>query len=351
MDGSGSQRRALLAESLALLAVVGLLEVGTRLALWRLAPPALPRLFESPLTTGKYLAFVAHAPQRRPLDVLVMGLSPMLRVDPWLLDESIRERRGTGATTFNFATPLHWVALDRRLLEEVILPVEPPRVIVYGVTPINLLLERTNDATDAVVRELPVYGAHRGPPAMRLRAAVFEQVALLRYRDVVLQRIVMRRDDPEQHWVDLALTTDEAGRIHPTGWDAVDWEVKELWPIEKAYRERYRDFDAIMERTPLFDHLTEIGHLCGARGIRLVVLNSPVHPMFMELLPRGRRDYRRFVARLRDASRRAGALYFDPAGHGIGSPDLFRDTHHHNQKGFAWLTDRLAAFLVRTRLL
>jgi hypothetical protein len=80
-------------------------------------------------------------------------------------------------------------------------------------------------------------------------------------------------------------------------------------------------------------------------------MNNAVHPKFLEMLPSGRADYDRFVARVREIAQQEEVPFFDSAPGGIGAPELFQDTHHHNERGARWLTGQLADFCVREGLL
>jgi hypothetical protein len=78
-----------------------------------------------------------------------------------------------------------------------------------------------------------------------------------------------------------------------------------------------------------------------------VLLNNAVHPLFNQLLPQGRADYDRYLFRLRNTASKAHVRLCEPAADGIGPPELFQDTHHHNTRGSVWLTEQLTACLVQ----
>jgi hypothetical protein len=82
-----------------------------------------------------------------------------------------------------------------------------------------------------------------------------------------------------------------------------------------------------------------------------MLLNNAVHPLFNQLLPHGRADYDRYLFRLRNVATEAHVPLCEPAPDGIGAPELFQDTHHHNQRGALWLTEQVAACLAASGLL
>lgn len=344
MQPASDDRRQLIAEWTLTLLLIVLVEVVVRIQLGRMTPRPVPTLLPGPVTNAKYVAYRDQADER-PLDVLVMGASPMLRVDPLQLGPALAVD-GTGpASAFNLSAPAHWVELDRRLLDGVVLPLRKPRVIVYGILPLHLLIEQTPEETESWLAAAPIHRAYARTPAARLYGALLQHLVLLEYRTPIVERLVLRRPPEDDYWNTLARTTDAVGNIRETGWETAAWKVDFLWPTEELYQQQLRDFDGLMRRTHLFRHLKALADLCRARGIRLVVLNHAVHPKFLELLPHGQRDQRRFVRRLRATVRAAHVAYFDPTGDGMGRREWFRDTHHLNEVGGVWLTDEIARFV------
>jgi len=120
---------------------------------------------------------------------------------------------------------------------------------------------------------------------------------------------------------------------------------------ERSRRQRFEDFDGVLRKTLLFDHLTDFARYCHQHGIELVLLNNPVHPFFLQVLPHERQDYDRYLARLRQTAAQAHAYLFEPAPDGIGPPDLYGDTVHHDDAGGAWLTAQLADYLIDNHLI
>ena len=83
----------------------------------------------------------------------------------------------------------------------------------------------------------------------------------------------------------------------------------------------------------------------------MVLLSQPVHPLFLEMVPRGRHDYDRYLTLLRDAAARANVRVFEPIPDGLGPPEWYQDTVHHDAAGGAWLTNELANYLIHSGLL
>jgi hypothetical protein len=142
MGNSGRARlRLLIAEVALTLLLVAAVEGGFRYYLAQHQATLLPAIFPSPLTTGKYLAYRQLPAQPVPLEILLMGMSQMMRVSAGQLSEQLAERYRRPVRAFNFAAPSHTVEYDRRILQDVLLPLKPPRVLIYGVIPTNVFME------------------------------------------------------------------------------------------------------------------------------------------------------------------------------------------------------------------
>jgi hypothetical protein len=307
----------------------------------------LPRLFGSSVTSGKFLAFrraTGHGPAP---EVLLMGMSQMMRVNAQALGAALAAHGARPTSVFNFAAPFHSIAYDERLLRDLVLPVTSPTVIVYGVTPQALLNETiTDDSIDQVASRFPVFGMYTGSPGRRLAGFATLHLNLLLYRDVMRERIVNGR------W-----TSDPLGQQARDVTDAGDMRllpeshpVLDLNPFERRNQKLFADFDSVLRRSHLFDHLEALAAFCAAHGIRLVVVNQPVHPLFLKMLPHGRQDYDRYLAALRAVAARSGTLLFEPIAEGIGPAELYQDTVHHNPAGGAWLTSEVARYLIDNRV-
>jgi hypothetical protein len=337
--------RFLVAEIGIPLLLVCALDLGFHWYVARTPALPVPQLFTSPITSGKLLAFWER--ERQPaLDVLLLGMSQMMRVSGEQLQAALAERTQRPVSTFNFSGPFHCFALDQRLLRSVVLPRTKPAVVVYGLMPLALLNERSAAQVDSWVDGFPVFDLYTGSPAERLRGFLLMHVDLLQYREVI-------RD---------ALTT-------PVGWKGEGFgqptranacgdtpllsehePVRALSAWERDYQRELAQFDRVLLSTRLFDHLAEFARFCKEQGIELVLLSNPMHPLFLEILPGGRRDYDRYLALLRQAAARAQIRLFEPAADGIGPADLYTDTVHHDAAGGAWLTEELARYLAENRL-
>ena len=139
MSRPSSPRRLLILEIALPLLLLGGLELGVRWYANRGPQPLLPRFFPFPITTAKYLAYRAAADRSLPIDVLLMGMSPMLRVNAGDLEATLAGRVGSPVHVFNFSAPLQTAGFNLRLLRDVLVRLDQPHLVVYGVMPINLL--------------------------------------------------------------------------------------------------------------------------------------------------------------------------------------------------------------------
>src|SRR5262245_53250779 len=169
------------------LLVVALCEVGFRWYVARTPEMPLPKLFaQLPMPAGKFYALRARAEHLPTLDVVLMGLSPMMRVSGEQLEAALSEKLRRPITVFNYAGSIQSVAFDERLLREVIMPIAKPRIVVYGLTPLSMSNERlTTKKTDQMWESQPVFGVYTGSPAARLRGFLTMHIALLEYREVL----------------------------------------------------------------------------------------------------------------------------------------------------------------------
>lgn len=323
-------------------------EVAVRWYVHHDQTPLLPRFFPFPITTGKYLAYEELAASATPLDVLLMGMSPMLRINAGGLARELTTALQRPVHAFNFAAPLQTVAYNERLLVDLLLKMKKPRVIVFGLMPINLLQNESPAKTASLVRSTPAFMAHDGTVAGRVYKWVVDHVYLIRYRELLRDRLFVPSASEPNEWLRMAQTTDALGDIP---FDAPAAPVTKLTAWEGDYRRDFAAFDEIMRTTPLFDHIADFAHQCAEADIALLLVNNAVHPLFNQLLPRGRADYDRYLFRLRNVATEAQVSLCEPAPDGIGAPELFQDTHHHNQSGSVWLTEQIAACLQQSGLL
>lgn len=333
-----SHTRRLVAEVGLAVLLVALADVGVGYYASLPDAPLLPSFFPFPIASVKYVRYRELSRRGQDVDVLLMGLSPMLRVDARRLGEILHEDDGIEVRAFNFATPGHWVLLDQELLERVLLPLDRPRVIAYGVLPLNLLLERDRKATEEHVAGLPVFDLYRGTPASWLEEMLLNDVAILRYRESIAEHLSRSWTEPPYGWLRMSKQTDEFGDIH---FPARPSAVRSLTRAEEAYARNFRSFDERIRSGLLVRHLKDFAEFCRARDIRLVIVNTPVHPLFMSMLPHGKKDYQRFMLTTRRAAANARVPFCNPAG-GSPDPNLFRDTHHANEPGARWLTTEVA---------
>jgi hypothetical protein len=340
--------RLLILEIVLPLLLLGLAEVGFRAIISHLPNAPLPTLLPYPVASGKYLSYRNLADRDEPLDVLLMGMSQMLRANMGIVRQTIARETGRQILGFNFAAPLQSVEFNRRLLEDVLVPIKPPRVLVHGILPKNMLFEERPDQVDRMTQSLPVFAMHSGTPAARFQDLLFGFSQLLEYREVIRDTLARTRPPQIEFWVKLGRRSDQYGDV-ALNVPVVPVPALNVW--EKQFIERFSKFDDLMQRTQLFDHLADLARTCRAHGIQLVLLNNAIHPLALQELPHGADDYARFVAALQATADALGVPFLNPAPGGIGEPNLFQDTVHHNVAGTKWLSERIAHFLLERGLI
>ncbi len=327
------------------LLLLAAVEMGFRSYVARPGAALMPRLFQSQLTTAKYLGYRQLAAQGPPLDVMLMGMSQVMRVRAAELSAHLEARHGLRITAFNFAAPAETVAYDQRLLGDILLPLKKPRIIVYGIIPTNLLMDVSPERTAEWIRAWPIFAlsASTSPSAWLQRALTY-RVDLLLYREAIRELLA-----PGPGQVDpmlrAALATDGRGDT------PILFKQRKVATRLNAWERRlvpqFADFDRLVRDTPLFANIERLAAFLRERDIQLVVMNNPVSPIYLDLLPGGLDDYRMFVGQLGGAAARAQVPFFNPVPDGSGDPQLYSDATHHNEAGVAWITGELAEFLVR----
>jgi len=284
--------------------------------------------------------------------VLLRGMSQVMRVGAGERSRRLEEHYGRPITTFNFAAPAHTVEFDRRVLQDIVLPLKPPRVVVYGLVPQNLLAEQDPERTDATIRPVPAFTLFDGTPGAWLRRTALDHSTLLLYREVIQARLSSGRklfgDHHVNAWVQIARQTDSFGDTPAPVEGRNNPEMLNTW--ERNLPKRFKHFDVLLANTALFANIGRLSAFCRERGIRLVLAVNDVNPLYFFVLPRGRDDYQRFIDQVRFAAETAGVPLFLPAD-GVGDPKLFVDTTHHNLAGMRWVTDELAKFLIAKHVL
>ena len=266
----------------------------------------------------------------------------MLRLSAAGLTEILSDD-GAVRAAFNFAAPLDTVEFDRHLLRDVIVPLNKPKLVLYGLIPTNLPMERSAAQIEAEVSAYPVFTVYAPTPAALLHRFVLHDVDLpWRMR----RHLFTTKEQASLLWMKTAR------RITASGDTPVPFPgARGPSELGRDERERltklFRDFETQMTSSPLFANLASFASTCTAAGVRLAILINPVHPLYLELLPHGAADLERFHAKLRETAAKLGLPLFEPGEEGLGAPDLYVDATHHNQAGMDWLTDEVGGFLRR----
>jgi len=340
--------RLLIIEIVLPIVLLCLADFGFHAVISRSPNAPLPRVLPYPVASGKYLAYRHLADRDEALDVLLMGMSQMMRANMGIVRETVARDTGRQILGFNFAAPLQSVEFNRRLLEDVLIPIKPPRVLVHGFLPKNLLFEETPNQVERMTRSLPIFAMHAGTPAARVENLLFGFSELLEYREVIRDTLARTAPPEIEFWVKLGRRTDPYGDV---ALNVPVVPVAALNPWEKQLIRRFAEFDDLMQTTALFDHIGDLARTCREHGIQLVLLNNAVHPLALQELAHGGDDYARFMAALQGAADAQGVPLFNPAPGGIGEPHLFQDTVHHNAAGTKWLSEQIGHFLSERGLL
>jgi hypothetical protein len=180
-----------------------------------------------------------------------------------------------------------------------------------------------------------------------LRGFAMMHLTLWQYREVIHDALVLPVGWKTPPFGVQARAANAAGDIPLL---TVHQPVQGLQFYELSHRTRFKDFDAVLHNTLLFDYLVQFAAFCRQHGIELVLVNNPVHPLFMDVLPHGRQDYDRYLARLRAVAAQAHVRLFEPVPDGIGPPDLYQDIVHHDPAGGTWLTGEVGRYLIDSHL-
>jgi hypothetical protein len=277
----------------------------------------------------------------------------MMRVSAGELSRRLEDHYERPITTFNFAAPAHTVEFDRRVLQDIVLPLKPPRVVVYGIIPQNLLAEQDPETTDETIRPVAAFTLFEGTPASWLRRTALDHSTLLLYREVIQDRVASLKktisENTVEAWVKEARPTNTFGDTPAPVVGRSNPELLNAW--ERNLPKRFKRFDALLRDSALFANIGRLAAFCRQRGIRLVLASNDVNPLYLYILPKGREDYQRFLEQVRFAAETAGVPLFSPTADGVGDPALFVDATHHNLAGMRWVTEKLAEFLVAQRVI
>jgi len=235
------------------------------------------------------------------------------------------------------------------LLRDIVLAEqEPPRLIIYGVMPLNLLLESAAMHTEKRTRGLPGFRFHEASAGARLRAQVLRRLRIFLYRDVIRDSLIgtKPRIDP---WAKRASSFDDRGDLPPTLERPSPTALKG-WEVAK-YQEKLKNFLNLLVSGPFADNLGALASFCREHGTRLLLVNTAVSPFFLELLPHGRADYDIFVQRMAAVAAANGVSFLDMSGPDLGAPADFVDSHHLNRKAALRATEKIADFVLTQGLL
>jgi len=121
--------RRLLGEIGVPLLLLGALDLGFGCCVTGHGVP-LPRLFGGdPITAGKFLALRERNLHPPTLDVLLLGTSPMMRVDGQQLEAALGERAQQPVRVFKFSAPYHSFAYGMGASSAASIPARPAHAL------------------------------------------------------------------------------------------------------------------------------------------------------------------------------------------------------------------------------
>lgn len=300
----------------------------------------MPKLFKTSLATGKYLAFIDAVAGGETIDTVYTGMSPMMKIEAERVDAALA-REGVPSRGFNFSAPLGGPYFALPLVARIVSQVTTPRLIVHGLMPLDVILEPRNEKRVEALRRLPVFSFHLGGVRARINEFLLMRVPIVQYREVIADWIA-RVPPQEDMWNVKARNAD--------AWGALEFLPRQpptkLSKKELEYQRKLKSFRKRVGQAAAFRRAGTLAHWSKKNEIDLVIMNTPVHELFFEMLPRGRKDYELFVLQLHRVGEKAGAPVFDPFGAEPAPHDFFLDTHHYSEKGSRWLEAELAKFLV-----
>lgn len=311
-------------------------EAGARMAESRLA--------DSSVDAAGWPTLVAATQARQiidhePVDLLFAGSSIMLHaVDPSRFTEL------TGITSYNAGMNSFPIRLTETWLLDFVEPRLSPHTVVLGISSFEL--------NDVGMRQATNYEAFATSPGWEaitggrsgflyvLDGVLDERSVLWRYRST------MR--DPVELWRTLAhgATFVPSDRLAPDGaW--VHDPALEGYRIDADTFETVRtgSFDPWSVGGPGIDSLRRIGTTLADRGVRLIILSTPVYgPDYVELHPQGEADLESYRAAVQAVATEVEAEYID-AEHLYRTTEVFRDLMHLSPSGRERFTLYLADLL------
>jgi len=265
-------------------------------------------------------------------DCIFLGSSMVVRgLDPARIRVVTAEQGGHPLECFNFGL-FALNATGAGVIAEILAARYHPRLLVYGTS-----------FRDYV----PELGAPVHGPWTDYRTGRFSLAGALIDHSALYRHYLTYRDFGRVHyWADRKTRAEFDERVTPEGfWPRHETEKVDGRPREHIYKEMYRALAAFSMDSQERAGLQRVLGL-RRRGTPLLVLEMPVPPTCITMLPRGDDDYRAFLRAVEGDAAREGVPFWTTTALDLVPANGWADFFHLNQEGAAvfsdWVGRRLA---------
>lgn len=277
------------------------------------------------------LARLYAAQRAGSLDCVFLGSSVVYRgIDPAIVAQSYQATAGQPIHCFNFGVS-GLSATAAAGLAEIVVEQFHPALLVYGTT--------AHDYASALDAETVI----EDTPWVRYQLGEPDAEGWLVDHSLALRYWLVYRDWMKPYYArSLRSSAQEEAQIRPDGFNPRQGTVLDAQGQlpAKAARRLARDY-ARYTRSPRQEQGLERLLALSTRGVRVVVVEMPVHPRMKDYFPHGAQDYQAFVETVGPAVERRGATWWRSAA---DIPDTgWYDLGHLNGEGAARLSEWLGA--------
>ncbi len=287
---------------------------------------------------------------RRPPDVMILGSSRALRgVDPTVLEETLAARGYPGVSILNMGLNGATARVMRLQVLDILRAAQRPRLIILA----DGLRAFNNNREDRTYREIasspgyqlltaqtPTPSANPSTKEVALGQRAV-QALLPSFRDRegrrewlvsgyggLTQALSDREETLQANFPELKVEMDAKGflAVNETFDPAAYFANHRVASGE--FDSDYRNFNGTGEQMAAF---YELAQFCQQQGIRLVVVNLPLHESYLD---ETRRRYEAFFnERMQKLATRLGFVYLNLSERWHQNPELFSDPSHLNYRG------------------
>lgn len=280
-----------------------------------------------------------------------------------LLEDLIRKRCGLSLSSFSMAIGGQMASDAYAIVSTLFRPGDAPKLIVYGIAPRDFIDSMCIDPSSTETYRFMIHAgnfallAKAGHDSFwnRLEAALSSHVYLFGRRFVfaekserILHRMVnqcLASRAVEPHLtIRSIIGMNPADDNEPSQWLANPYNpaVTPFRDNLPEYRQRYGLYKPRVYKTQI-DFFEQFLSTCSSKGINICLVNMPLTPENLAILPPGL--YARYVSDVKRLSASYGAQLVDFNEPGLFSHDLFADTVHVNGYGAKRFCQLLAARL------